>query len=229
MNKPLWMRLAETGHISLSEPPAAGGGTPTPTPAPPATYVPPTGGGAAPAVFTQDDLNRVGAAEAAKAERRAKAEAAEEAARTLGVPVDEAARIIKAHQDAETAAKSEADRALAAANTEKAAAAADRAAAKAELHAARLERALTSLGVDPKALAAINVPGLTVDSTPEEIQVAVEKLKADVPSLFSVQAPVIPSADPQRPGQPLGQPPTGTLGGDGTKRFEQRFGEKAKV
>jgi len=219
LKNPRWMMFADRGLIRLDQPT----GTPTPTPTPIPTPPAPTGG-----TFTQEDLNRIAAAEADKGERRGKQAAAEEAAKTLGVSVEEAARIIKAHQEAEAAAMSEAQRLEAAAKATQAAAEADRAAAKLELHAARVERALTTAGVDEKAIAAVNVPGITVDSTPEEIKAAVDKLKVDVPSLFTGVV-VPPNADPQRPGQPLGAPATGTLGGEGIKRFEQRFPDKPKA
>src|SRR5690606_2004609 len=168
LKNPRWMMFADRGLIRLDQPT----GTPTPTPTPIPTPPAPTGG-----TFTQEDLNRIAAAEADKGERRGKQAAAEEAAKTLGVSVEEAARIIKAHQEAEAAAMSEAQRLEAAAKATQAAAEADRAAAKLELHAARVERALTTAGVDEKAIAAVNVPGITVDSTPEEIKAAVDKLK----------------------------------------------------
>lgn len=227
MKKSLMDKLYAAGMIQLEDPPGpSGGGAPTPSPT---IFVQNPGGVQTPAgTFSQDDLNRIAATEHDKGERRGKQAAMEEAAKTLGVSIEEAAAIIKAHNDAEDKAKTEAQRAAEAAVKTKADADADRLAAKAELHAARVERALTAAGVDEKAMSAVNVPGITVESTVEEIKAAVEKFKTDVPSLFTGTV-IVPKADPARPGQLLGTPPTGTLGAEGIKRFEQRYGEKAKA
>lgn len=66
--------------------------------------------------FTQDDLSRVGA----KEHRRGKAEAAKALAEQLGMPVDEAKKILAAHQEREEAEATEADKARKEAETAKA-------------------------------------------------------------------------------------------------------------
>lgn len=210
-----WMLFAERGLIRLNQPPVDGGDSATP---------PPSG-----ATFTQEDLTRIAAAESDKGERRGKQKALEEVTQALGgLTLEEAAQIIKDQKTAEDAAKTQVQRDLEAAAQAKAEAAAEREAAQVERHEARVFRALTLAGVDEKALAAITVPGITIGSTPEEIQTAVDKLKTDIPSLFGKATPQTPTADPARPGATGGlqNPAAGSLGEDGKKRFEARFGKR---
>lgn len=223
-----WLRFANMGLVRFNQPtdPAAGGGAPAPIPTP-TPYQPPAPTGT---VFTQEDVTRVATTEHDKGERKARQAAQEEIAAKLGMTLDEAAAIVQAQRDADEKSKSEAQRAAEAAAKAKADAEADRLAAKNELHAARVTRALTEAGVPDTALAAITLPGVTADSTPEEIAAAVVKLKTDVPSLFTGQSQATPIADPLRPGQQpgLGVPASATLGAEGLKRFEARYPDKSK-
>lgn len=220
MHKSLIDRLAAAGMIRFAEPPAPGGGAPAPTPlaVPPA----PTPG------FTQEDLSRIATAEHEKGERKGKQAAIEEVQQTLGVSLEEATRLITAARSAEDAAKTQAQRDAEAAAADRAEAAAALAAAKADRHAAIVERALTSAGVDEAALAAISVPGITIDSTPDQITAAVTALKEKVPSLFGVARPPVPKADP-RPGAGGGipKPAGGVIGQGGLAEFEKRFSAPA--
>lgn len=222
MHKSLIDRLAAAGMIRFAEPPAPGGGTP-PAPAPSPLAVPP----APAATFSQEDLSRIATAEHEKGERKGKQAALEEAAQTLGVSLEEAARIVKAAKDADDALKTQAERDAAQAAADRAEAAAALAAARAERHASAVERALTAAGVDEAALGAITVPGITLESTPEQITAAVADLKTKVPSLFGTARPPVPKADPRPGGGGIPKPAGGVLGQGGLAEFEQRFGQKA--
>lgn len=225
MPKSLIDRLYAAGMLRFSQPPEPAGGTPTPpAPAPLAPLVtdPPPG-----SAFSQQDVSRIATAEHEKGERKGKQAAIDEVQQTLGVSLEEAARLVAAARSAEDAAKTQAQRDAEAAAADRAAAAEALAAARADRHSALVERALTAAGLDEKALGAVTVPGITVESTAEQIAAAVTKLKTDVPSLFGPAAP-IPPADP-RPGAGGGipRPAGGTLGQGGTAEFERRYGGTA--
>lgn len=174
--------------------------------------------------ITQEQLNEIVQGRVAAAERAAK-EAAEKALadKLGGASLDDVIAAAKAAKDAEDAAKSEAQRDREAAAAEKAEAEKIKAAAKAELHTTRITAALTAAGAPEKAVAAITVPGITVDSTADEIKAAVAKLKADVPGLFTAKPE--PKGDPGK--GPDRQSTSTDFGADGKAEFERRYPKKA--
>jgi hypothetical protein len=156
--------------------------------------------------FSQADLTKVAAREKAEGKRAAETKLAED----LGIPLDEAKAIIKAHQDAKEAEKSDAQRAADAANKEKDSAAAEKAAAAREVFDARVERAFLREGLDldasddaGKAAAARVLRMVTVEpgASFDDVHEDVKKIKADFPALFTDDA-----GAPRRFGAPGGDP-----------------------
>lgn len=156
--------------------------------------------GASPAkTFTQDDVTALAAAERDQGKRAGKAAAQDEinaAIKAAGLPdgtdlsaVLEAAKRATA---ADEAAKTQAQRELDAAVKAKADAEALLATAAATVHAAKVERALAGAVNVGVAARALDVP---VGADDDAIKAAVDKLKADVPGLFSATAPA-PGSDP---------------------------------
>lgn len=197
----------------LDTPPAPG--TPGAPPAPPAP----------PAVVTmsQAELDALIGQRAAEAARAAKKAAEDALTAKLGDrKLDDLLSAADAAKAADDAKKTEAERALEAANAAKAEAEKDRATAKAELHTTRVHAALQAAGVPEAGVAAIIVPDLTVDSTPEEIKAAVTKLKTALPGLFTA-TPAVPS-DPGKPPAPKDN--AGEFGAAGKSEFERRYPPK---
>lgn len=220
MKKNRWMIFAEHGLINLSEPPADPGGDPTPKPTPPAN--PPADPGP-PRTFVQEEVNAIATREHERGAREAKKQAEEALLKTLGVEsmdqVADLAALAAAAKAADDANKTQAQKDAEAAAKARAEAEADRATAAAERQATRLERTLSAAGMDEATQEFITVPGLTVDSTPEDIKAAVDKMKADQPNLFTGKVSV-PDGDPNPPGRR--RPATGQFGGEGAKRFENQ-------
>jgi hypothetical protein len=174
--------------------------------------------------FTQKQVDEVAArtrAEAAKQAKKAEQEAL--TAKLGGRTIEELLALAESAKAAEDAAKTEAQKALDAAQADKAEAAKDRLAAKVELHSTRVRAALLAAGVPEAGVAAVAVPGVTVDSTPEEITAAVETLKTALPGLFATAAATA-GGDPGK--GPAPKPPVGSFGEGGAKEFERRFGGK---
>lgn len=198
----------------LDTPPTPG--TPGAPPAPPAP----------PAVVTmsQAELDALIGQRAAEAARAAKKAAEDALTAKLGDrKLDDLLAVDAAAKAAQDALKTDAQRDREAAAAEKAEAAKDRAAAKAELHTTRVHAALQAAGVPEAGVAAIVVPDVTVDSTPEEIKAAVAKLKTTLPGLFTTTA-AVPS-DPGKPPAPKDQ--AGEFGAAGKAEFERRHPPKA--
>ena len=162
--------------------------------------------GAAPTAktFTQDDVTALAAAERDQGKRAGKAAAQDEinaAIKAAGLPegtdlsaVLEAAKRATA---ADEAAKTQAQRELDAAAKAKADAEAYLAQAAATVHAAKVERALAGAVNVTVAARALDVP---VGADDDAIKAAVDKLKADVPGLFSTTAAApTPGSDPGNP------------------------------
>lgn len=190
-------------------------GPDNPPPAPPASD-PGTPPATPPRTFTQEDVNRMMAAEKAQGHRAGQAEALQ----ALGVAdAAEAQRIITAAREAERAAMTEAQRAQVDAQNAAAAAAADREAAAQERHLARMERALGAANaIQPTPTAALlhGVPRNADDAT---LAAAVEKLRTDMPGLFTTAVilpgttPPAPGTTPPAPGSDPGTPPPPPAGG----------------
>lgn len=160
--------------------------------------------GAAPAAktFTQDDVTALAAAERDQGKRAGKAAAQDEinaAIKAAGLPdgtdlsaVLEAAKRATA---ADEAAKTQAQRELDAAAKAKADAEQLLATAAKTLHDAKVERALAGAVNATIAARALDV---AVGADDDAIKAAVDKLKAEVPGLFSTTAPA-PGSDPGNP------------------------------
>lgn len=213
----------DLGAWRMEDPP-----TPPPPPAPPAPPPPP------PVQFTaeqlaaiklagfhsQDDLNRIAAAEKEQGKRQAERDLAE----ALGVTVDEAKAIIETHKKAEQDAMTETQRQAAAAAEDRQKAAAELVAARADRRGAAVHAALVIAGVVvPEGQNGVDVldrVGRMVslpdgDVTPEQATAAVDALKAMVPSLFAAAAPLKPGQKPPPssgpPAPPAPKPPEGGL------------------
>ena len=185
--------------------------------------------GAAPKTFTQDDVTALAAAERDQGKRAGKAAAQDEinaAIKAAGLPdgtdlsaVLEAAKRATA---ADEAAKTQAQRELDAAAKAKADAEALLATAAATVHAAKVERALTgavNVGIAARAL------DVVVGADDDAIKAAVDKLKADVPGLFSTAAAPTPGSDP---GNPPAAKDTRLSAREEAKAWaEQRYGKRA--
>ncbi len=184
---------------------------------------PPAPAAPAPVTMTQADLDALIGQRAAEAARAAKKAAEAALAALLGDrKLDDLLAADAAAKAADDAKKTEAERALEAANAAKAEADKDRAAAKAELHITRVHSALLAAGVPEAGVAAVVVPDVTVDSTPEEIRTAVSKLKTTLPGLFT-STTAVPS-DPGKPPAPKDQ--AGEFGAGGKAEYERRHPQK---
>ena len=170
-----------------------------------------------PKTFTQEEVDRM----VGRARGEAKRSAATELAEQLGCTVDEAKAKIAAVTAADDALKSEAQRALDAANEAKAEATRARAAADAERLAARVERKLAAAGVDPKTLTrATALVAVGPDADDAAIDAEIEALRADVPALFT------PTADGTPPPAGVTPPRPPATHGGGTKTAAERAKER---
>lgn len=182
-----------------------------------------TGGGGT-GGLTQEQVDQIVQGRVAAAERAARDAAAAELATKLGgKSLDDILAAAQAAQAAEDAAKTQAQKDAEAAAATKAEAEQLRATAKSELHTTRVHAALLAAGAPEAAVSALVVPGLTVDSTPEEIKTAVTALKTTLPGLFTATAAI--TADPGNPPKPT--PPAGTFGAGGASEFDRRYPAKA--
>lgn len=182
--------------------------------APPAPLTPPT-----PPVLTvpdgyvpQTEINRVGTAEHARGKKAAR----EELLRELGVAdLKDAKTVLDAVKVADEAQKTEAQRAVEAANAREAAAVAREHAADAREKAAAITGALISAGIADATQRNELVPMVAAKLTDDtDAAAAVEAIKATFPQLFAApagQTPA-PSGDPRNPTPPA--PVTGTSAWD---------------
>lgn len=223
MSKKLMMFAQAHGLVRFNKPPddAPSGG---PVPTPPAPSSSPDA-----QVFDQAKVTEIATREHDRGTREGKRQADQAWLDRLGIEsVEDAealAALAKAAKEADERNRTQAERDAEQAAKDRAAAAADRAAAKAERHASTLERVLSAAGMPPETQAYITVPGLTVDSTPEEVEAKVAEMKTSQPALFG--APLV--APPNAPGVPPAAPrlPQGTFGGEGARRFESQAARQA--
>ena len=196
------MRKKIHGLIRCNGAAATGATGTTPEPVVPVVPVPtaPTsavGVQSSAGTLTQEQVNAIATAEKEKGERRGRQDALAEIEQKLGgVKLDDLLESHKKQQEAEDKLKSEAQLAAEAAVRAQAEADAKLAQAGALLHQARVTQALTSAGILPTAINATVVPGITQESTDDEIVKAVEALKTAVPQLFGAVATPIPNANP---------------------------------
>lgn len=120
-------------------------------------------------------------------------------------------------RDADEALKSEAEKALDAANARQAELDAQLAAAKADRFDAKLERLLTESSNVKVAKASLTAYGVTVESTDDELKTAIASLKSDAPGLFGTAKPA-PNTDPHTP--------TGNGAGKTAKDRAREYAEK---
>lgn len=144
-------------------------------------------------------------AELGKVEKRARADghkaAVAEVADQLGCTVEEAKSLIASVRAAEDAQKSEAQRALEAANQAKAEAEQARSEAAVERVAAKVERRLLAAGVPDTALArAARMVTVAPDADDDAIAAEIDTLKSEVPALFAPagHTPPPPGVDPSK-------------------------------
>ena len=172
-----------------------------------------------PVSMSQADLDALIGRRAAEAARQAKKAAEDALTAKLGDrSLDDLIAAAEAARAADDAKKSDADKALEAANTAKAEAAKDRAQAKAELYTTRVHAALLAAGVPEAGVSSVNVPDVTVDSTADEITEAVGKLKTTLPGLFTSKPVVL--SDPGNPPAPKDH--AGEFGAGGKAEYERR-------
>lgn len=212
---------------STGAPPAPATEPPAPPASPPAD--PPAPEPKDDPRFTQADVTRIAAREKAEGERAALAKLATD----LGVTIDEAKEIVKAHNDRAEADKTEAQRAKEAADREKAAAETERAAAAAERHAAKLERALMRANAPAERLEKLTrLVDAKVGDDDEAIETAVKATAEEFPELFAEAAPPGTAPRPKPPaGDPPGKPPRPAPPGDrmaaGRERAKQMAGRRS--
>lgn len=193
------------------------GGPPPPASPPPATPPPAD----PPKTFSQDDVNRLMGERAAQA----KTAAVKEIAEKLGVPVDDAKSIIEKHIKAEKDAMSEAEKAAAAAKTDREAAAMELTAARHERTSARVTNALSTAGIlDEKTrieIAVLVAAKLdpSQEATQEQVTAAVDAVKEAVPVLFG-KATLPPSGEPGKTATP--PPPGGAAQQTAAERGRER-------
>lgn len=148
-----------------------------------------------PRVFTQDDVSRMLAREKDEG-RRAEREAV---ARTLGVSVDEAKKVIEESRRREQEAKTEAEKSRERAEQERKEAEAAQSAAAKEVYTTRVQRALLSAKINEARLdKAARLVDAEVGDDYDTITEAVNHLKAEMPELFAAAG--IPDSDPRSAG-----------------------------
>lgn len=180
-------------------------------------------------LFTQADLNKIGAKEKAAGKR-----AAEQAfADSLGVSIEDAKKIIADHKVAEDAKKSEADRLKDAAAAEKAEAEKNKSTTAGEVRTARIERALAAekfpkIDDDTATATVVRMVDVALEASYDDVKDAVKELKKEFPALFAEVKDDGTGKPPKLPGSaPSGKPPAPT--GDteskmdvGAKRFQDQ-------
>ena len=172
------------------------GGAP---PAPAGTGTPP-----APTITTAEATK---AAELAAANAKTAAEQA--IAEQLGVTIEEAKKIVADKKAADDATKSEAQKALEAAQTAQAAADVARNEAEAERLAAKIERKLAAAGIPEASMArAGRLIAVSAGADDAAIDAEIAALKTEMPALFTTPGGA-PPAPPAGTGTPPPAPPAG--------------------
>lgn len=163
---------------------------------------------AAEKTLTQTEVTAIAAREKAEGKRAAATELAE----SLGVPIEEAKEIIKAHREALDAKKTEADKAKDAADREKTSATAEKSAAAKEIHETRLERAFLKEGLDldgadDKAKRVLRMVTVEPGASYADVLKDVQAVKADFPALFDDEGNTKTPKRKAPPSDPKGNPP----------------------
>lgn len=220
-------RHSMSGLFSLpaNEPPAdpgkdTGGGEGDPKPDEPKT-------------FDQAEVNRIAAREKAAGKRAAEQALAE----SLGIPLEDAKKIIADHKAAEDKKKSEADRLKEAADADKRAAEANKSTTASEVRTARIERALAAAKFpkidDDKATAkVVRMIDVETDASYDDVKEAVAELAKEFPALFEAPKDDGKTKPPKLPGSaPSGKPPAPTGDNEsklaaGARRFHEMQDKK---
>lgn len=193
------------GNARMEDPPPSDGRADPPAPPPPTEKT-----------LSQTEVNDI----VTRRTKEASEKAAKDFADQLGVPLEEAKRIIKERQEADE--KNATD--LQKAQKAQADAEADRdtkvTTAQRELHLERADRALVAAGIpddDAKLARLRGMLTVEVGAPYEDVKKDVEKLKTDFPALFD--APPPPGTPPKPPGSgPKGSPPGGKVDQDAMQR-----------
>jgi len=174
-----------------------------------------------PKTLTPEDVEKIVQGRVAAAKREA-TQAAEQALKDKlgGKTIEELIAAAQAKDAADEATKTQTQKDADAAAKDRAEAARIKAEAAAERHITRVHSALVTAGASEDVAAITAVPGLTVESTPEEVKAAVDALKVKAPQLFTP----IPTGGAGDPGQgPKPTPKPGEFGAGGLAEFEKRF------
>lgn len=204
------------------------GGSDPPTPTPPAPVPPaPTPTADPPPTpertFTQAEVDRMMGATRDQGRRAAENQLAAD----LGIPLDEAKQILTAHRERQEAEKTEAQKAIDAANAREAAAAAKESAANAKEHALNVERVLLRSGIPVDRVTVVaKLVDAPVGADETALLAAVEAVKGSVPELFKPADPNVPTPPAPTPkpvaGDPPGTPPKPAPPGDAYQRGMER-------
>lgn len=196
----------------------AGGGEGTPPPPPPD----PKGGGDGkpPAGVPQDKVDEIVKGRLAENSKKVR----EDLAKQLGVPLEQAQEIIKAHNERLESEKTEAQKAKEAADTAKAQSDAAEAAAKTEKHNAAVERRLVRAlprdlddeVLDGRVAKMAKLIEVEEGASAEDIDKAIKTLKDDWPEIFGAT-----SNGGSGGSDPKGKPPR-SKATDAYKRGEER-------
>lgn len=201
---------------------------------PPADPGKDTGGGEGdpkpdePKTFDQAEVNRIAAREKAAGKRAAEQALAE----SLGIPLEDAKKIIADHKAAEDAKLSEADRAKQKAEADAAEAAKLKNTGAGEVRTARIERALAAAKfpkIDDDAATAkvVRMVDVALDASYDDVKEAVAELAKDFPALFEAVKDDGKTKSPKLPGSaPSGKPPAPTGDNEskmaaGARRFHE--------
>lgn len=230
IEKLLEFHHSQFGSARMSGPPPVV--DPPPAPAPPAPTPPapaptPPTPPANEKTLTQSQVNDIVATRTTEAKNKAM----EDLAKDLGVPIEDAKRIVKERQDADAKNQTELERSEAA----RKAAESDRddkvSAKDLELHAERADRQLIAAGAEDDDAKLERLRGmLTVKpgASKDDVKADVEKLKKDFPALFAEQAPPTRRTSSDPPRKPGGGKVSDTAYQRGLDRAAARSGrEKA--
>lgn len=110
--------------------------------------------------------------------------------------------LVQTHRQAEDAARTEVERAIARANEEKVAAASERASIANERHTLHVERALMAAGAQGDLAKVARLVEVEVGAEIGAVMAAIEAAKTDFPSLFKPAQAGLPSSEPSGGGAP---------------------------
>lgn len=206
---------------------------------PPADPGKDTGGGEGepkpdePKTFDQAEVNRIAAREKAAGKRAAEQALAE----SLGIPLEDAKKIIADHKAAEDAKLSEADRAKQKAEADAVEAAKLKNTGAGEVRTARIERALAAakfpkIDDDTATAKVVRMVDVALDASYDDVKEAVAELAKDFPALFEAVKDDGKPKPPKLPGSaPSGKPPAPTGDNEskmaaGARRFHEQQDRK---